>query len=540
MDLYKKIIDECSQHQNVERIILYLNNEPLLDPAIVERIDYAKQKVPWSSVHILTNGSLLNDTRADKLIQSKLDWIGISFHGIQKETIEKAMGINFETAFKRICQFIQKVDNSEKNLKDYIMITFLKHPFLSNKEKQDSFDFWHSKGIERISYFDGPVSRAGNVKQLKRVYHKSPIIGCNTIWTKDMIHVVEDGTVILCCMDWNREVVLGDLKKESISSVWNNERRRIWLGIEGKKRLPEDFLCKKCEAAILKAANEPVKEKTRDSHPTTVRKANAFRFQLFLRRLGLKRFFDGFYYFKLLEYPLVYNNLCLKENEAYLDVGSGKSIFPLFVMVKNKCAVHIVDDQSIIEDSFKYYHDAVKKMGLAAAIGKKIIIHRLNKGSLLNFPDNSFDKISCISTLEHIKGSGDTVMMRKLSKILKPGGILAISFPFNSGGFIEESAPEGVGYFQRQYNYSEIKRRIIDPSGLQVRKVIYFGERYVSIGRRYLKKKFEKVKWLLPVFSNFFWRVCHQYEGDFRNFHDGALDKKNAGVVCIILIKRDK
>ena len=251
MSLYAKIMDECSQHKDVTRLILYMNNEPLTDPYITERICYAKERLPWAYVHILTNGALLTDEITDKLLASKLDWIGISFHGIRKETIVKAMCINYEVALDRICTFIKKAGKSGKNIKEYIMITFLKHEYLSDEEKQETINFWHDKGIERISYFDGSISRAGNVKNLPHVYHREKIAGCKSIWANEMIHIAEDGNVILCCMDWEREVILGDLNVDSINDVWNTKRGKIWSRIEGIQDLPDNFLCRRCEEAII-------------------------------------------------------------------------------------------------------------------------------------------------------------------------------------------------------------------------------------------------------------------------------------------------
>ena len=46
MELYRKIIDECANHRNIERILLYMSNEPLMDPHLVERLNYAKERVP--------------------------------------------------------------------------------------------------------------------------------------------------------------------------------------------------------------------------------------------------------------------------------------------------------------------------------------------------------------------------------------------------------------------------------------------------------------------------------------------------------------
>lgn len=263
----------------------------------------------------------------------------------------------------------------------------------------------------------------------------------------------------------------------------------------------------------------------------------AIDFQLFLRKISLERFFQSFYYFKWLEYPLVYNNLELKAGEQYLDIGSGKSIFPLFVVAKNNCNVHVFDDQSIIKDSITYYQSNIRKMGLCNISGKNFLIHEATEKGQLDFPDNYFDRVSCISVLEHIKGNGDSVMMQEISRILKKGGRAVITFPFNGKDYIEEDNPEGVGYFQRKYSVAAIKERIIDPANLKVKKVIYFGERYISFGEQYLQNKFRKINWLIPLFAPILWRVCHYYEGEYRNFYERAIDKKGTGVACIVFDK---
>jgi radical SAM superfamily enzyme YgiQ (UPF0313 family) len=248
--LYKKIIDESSRHKEIERIILYMNNEPLTDPDIIGRINYAKEKLPGVGVHLLTNGTLLDDRMADQLIKSRLDWLGISFHGIRKETIEKTMGISYDLAFSRINNFIEKVKKN-KNLKEYLMVTLIKHKFLSEEEKNQAIKFWKSKGIERISYFKKPISRAGNVKRLPKVYNQGKITGCKSIWADEMLHIVEDGKVVLCCMDWKREVVLGDLNNQTVKEVWQGGRKKIWEMLQGQSRMPADFLCRRCEEAVV-------------------------------------------------------------------------------------------------------------------------------------------------------------------------------------------------------------------------------------------------------------------------------------------------
>jgi len=267
-------------------------------------------------------------------------------------------------------------------------------------------------------------------------------------------------------------------------------------------------------------------------------KVRALDFQFFLTQFGSIRFLQGFNYFKWLEYPLVYNNLEFESGNRYLDIGSGKSVFPLFVLVKNKCSVHVIDNQSIIKDSVSYYKNTIKKMKLNDKIKKKLMISEFYKHNKFDFPNNHFDKISCISVLEHIKDNGDTAVMQEISRLLKTRGIAVVTFPFNNGDYIEEDAPGEVGYFQRRYNIPAIKKRIIDATNLAVKKVIYFGERYVNFGKLYSQHKFSKINWFIPAFAPLLWRKCHSYHGPYRNFHETEIDKRGVGVACIILEKK--
>jgi SAM-dependent methyltransferase len=267
-------------------------------------------------------------------------------------------------------------------------------------------------------------------------------------------------------------------------------------------------------------------------------RVNALSFQIFLLRFGFKDFFNGFYYFKWLEYPLAYNHLNFVEGGEYLDVGSGKSIFPLFVLLKTRSIVHIIDDQSIIKDSLNYYRGVATTAELNYLLDNRLFLHVISEGvTAFEFPNYFFDNISCISTLEHIRGNGDSMMMENIARILKKNGRAVVTFPFNNGDHIEEDNPAGVGYFQRIYNISSIKSRIIDPANLRVKEVIYFGERKISFGKAYSAGRCERIKWLLPSLSPLLWKIHHSYKGPFRDYHEKEIDKGAVGVVCIVFEK---
>lgn len=249
LKIYQKIIDEVSNY-DVKRILLYLMNEPLMDKDIVSKINYTKEKNPKAIVHIVSNGSLLNKRLIKDLINSKLDYIEFSVLANRKETYRKAMHLDFDKTTKEILNFIKMARTQSKG-EDYININITRTPgLLSDEEKDKMINFWRNAGIKNINYFDMPTSRAGNVPFLPKIKKKS-VHGCNSIWTNEMIHILYNGDVILCCMDWKREVVLGNIKTQNIYEIWNGKKyNKIRKMRDGKIKSPSNFICKICEASL--------------------------------------------------------------------------------------------------------------------------------------------------------------------------------------------------------------------------------------------------------------------------------------------------
>jgi hypothetical protein len=66
-----------------------------------------------------------------------------------------------------------------------------------------------------------------------------------------MAAVLHTGEVVLCCMDWRREAVLGDINEQSLAAIWRGDRRRqVMAMLQGEREAPPDFLCKRCEESL--------------------------------------------------------------------------------------------------------------------------------------------------------------------------------------------------------------------------------------------------------------------------------------------------
>lgn len=241
--LFYKIIDECSQY-NIKEISPEFLNEPLLDPELENRIRYIRKKCPSAYISIISNGSLLKKERAERLADSGLDRICLSVHGLSKETYEKNMvGLDFHKTLDRIDYFL----SVKKNVQLRVAIM---ENLLPKEEFEKALAYWRTRGvpvaIQRSNDRAGSVSDNTNV--VWTVENKSKVVGCMFDYPLRYLAVHFNGDVVLCCYDYNREILLGNLNKSTIYDIWNSKKfLNVRHTIYG--HCPSDFICDRCVIA---------------------------------------------------------------------------------------------------------------------------------------------------------------------------------------------------------------------------------------------------------------------------------------------------
>ena len=67
-ELFKKIIDQLAEIEYSGRLALFSNNEPFLDPRIVEFNRYARERLPKARMHLFTNGTVMTLDKFKEII----------------------------------------------------------------------------------------------------------------------------------------------------------------------------------------------------------------------------------------------------------------------------------------------------------------------------------------------------------------------------------------------------------------------------------------------------------------------------------------
>ncbi|MBX2962034.1 MAG: class I SAM-dependent methyltransferase [Cyclobacteriaceae bacterium] len=164
----------------------------------------------------------------------------------------------------------------------------------------------------------------------------------------------------------------------------------------------------------------------------------------------------------------------------YLDIGTGNSTFPSFLLKKTKWDITCLDKFSWMQMQHSFAEKVMDKDRYEHRF------HVVEKDFLaVELPPETYDIITNISVIEHFEGASDSLAMAKSARLLKPGGIYILSTPVNDGFHHEFYIKEDVYgekydnkpvFFQRHYSVESFFNRIVLPSGLQEKQRIYMGE----------------------------------------------------------------
>ncbi len=197
-------------------------------------------------------------------------------------------------------------------------------------------------------------------------------------------------------------------------------------------------------------------------------------------------------YPRLIEYRLVRERLQLdrQNNLRVLDLGSPKLFF-LLLAHRTSLTLHATDLRPYFFKSSRLF---LERLGHATELERRLFLETQD-ATALSYSDRSFDRVYSISVVEHIPGSGDSVALREVRRVLKPGGLVALTVPYSADGYKETFRNHSVferehldgtpTFYQRHYDKATLFERIIDPSGLRLIAIDYFGEPGIKYERHW-------------------------------------------------------
>lgn len=124
---------------------------------------------------------------------------------------------------------------------------------------------------------------------------------------------------------------------------------------------------------------------------------------------------------RCVEYSYIFQQIAKHGPKNVMDMGTGKTALPALIKA---CGINVL---AVDKDADQIKDNPCIRGGYCS-------FEILQKDLLEIQMDNTFDMVTCISVLEHNKDHLPVV--KGMAKMLKPGGVLIMTFPFNEEEYI--------------------------------------------------------------------------------------------------------
>ncbi len=240
--LFEKIVDEIARHNATKRVSPYLMNEPFLDATILDKARRVKKRVPKASVVLTTNGSMLSEAVVDNLVHDNpLRALYISMQGIEKAPYEASMrgALVFEKTKENVERLIDKRNQYAPNLK--IVVTMVK---TNRIDAEKAVAYWRARGVD--SKYTMLENRGGNTDTFEGLNVGTKRVFRDCVRLLKNAYILFNGDLILCCTDYYKTMVLGNVEHATIAEVWNSESARALRHDFLRGDLSRNPLCAEC------------------------------------------------------------------------------------------------------------------------------------------------------------------------------------------------------------------------------------------------------------------------------------------------------
>ncbi len=222
-----------------------LQNEPLLDPHLEERVREARTVLgPRVRLVIVTNGSLLTPERARALRAAGTDRFDISLDALGGEVYRRVRpGLPYDTVRHHTETLLAMPDRGE------VRVRFVRQR--ENAAEEEAFRrHWQARGARVTATARenrrGAVDAGGAPGAGRRRAGALRRLAPACLHPFAHLCVLADGRVLPCCQDWTTDHLAGDLSRQSLAETWHGSALRACRAPLAAWRFRESPLCRRC------------------------------------------------------------------------------------------------------------------------------------------------------------------------------------------------------------------------------------------------------------------------------------------------------
>lgn len=228
-EVYRKVINDLTEFpQKLKTLRLYKEGEPLCNKHLPDMIHYARKKDVAERIDFTTNGYLFDKDTTLALMDAGVDRINISIEALDDKGYADVSGVKLN--FKEYLEKLHFLYLNKNSCHIFVKISDLG---LGNYTEQDFYNMFGDISDEMA------VEHVSNVWPEFQVKEELKKTSDLDIYGETMSRRVEcqvcpylfyslcinsDGSVSACLMDWNHQLIVGDVREQSLMEIWNGEQ----------------------------------------------------------------------------------------------------------------------------------------------------------------------------------------------------------------------------------------------------------------------------------------------------------------------------
>lgn len=237
-DVFKAIADEVGKYQAILRISGA--GEPLLHKEMIDYIEYAKSA--GCEVGLITNGSLMTEEKAERLIGCGIEMIEFSVDAADPATYDIVRkGLKFETTLENVKRAVA-IRNRLK-AKTGIIASVVNQKLVHDM-LDDIVAFWEkivdTVQVRKYLTWDiNDLSESGDLTPYLDAEAPCP-------FPFDRLLIDTSGDMRFCVYDIKARTNWGNVLRESISSVWTGPKFNWLRELHNEREFGKMKICENC------------------------------------------------------------------------------------------------------------------------------------------------------------------------------------------------------------------------------------------------------------------------------------------------------
>ncbi|HKX00309.1 MAG TPA: radical SAM protein [Bryobacteraceae bacterium] len=241
-EIFNRLVEESGR--SAEHMMLIGLGEPFMDAKIFERIEYcARHNI---STLLSTNGTFLDEKLSERLLDSRLEHITLSFDGATKESFEYyRKGARFEKVRDNFVRFARM--KHERGAKMQVVVQMVRMERNAG-EVEEFVRFWSAvPGVDQVRIKEDETNLMRPDAGHAASEWKYP---CHYLWRGPM-YVKHSGDVYPCCQSYMLDgKPVGRVGEQPLDAIWNSEEMQRMRRLHAAGRAGEIDICSRCCTTI--------------------------------------------------------------------------------------------------------------------------------------------------------------------------------------------------------------------------------------------------------------------------------------------------